>query len=45
MPSLLATCETLFGTRDLYLVLGLEKKTANSSQIKKAYHKVRRYSI
>ena len=39
MPSLLATCEELFNTRNLYEVLALEK-TANNSQIKKAYHKV-----
>lgn len=39
MPSLLASCEELFHTRDLYAVLELEK-TATSGQIKKAYHKV-----
>jgi len=39
MPSLLSSCEELFGTKDLYQVLGLVKE-ANSQQIKKAYHKV-----
>jgi len=38
MPSLLASCEELFNSKDLYEVLGAEK-TANSAQIKKAYHK------
>ena len=36
---ILATCEELFGTTDLYQVLGVEK-TASSGQIKKAYHKM-----
>ena len=40
MPSLLASCEELFNSKDLYEVLGAEK-TANSAQIKKAYHKVK----
>ena len=39
MPGLLDTCEELFQTKDLYQVLGIEK-SANASQIKKAYHKV-----
>ena len=36
---LLATCSELFGSSDLYSVLGIEK-TATASQIKKGYHKV-----
>ena len=36
---IITTCEELFGTRDLYEVLGLEK-TASAGQIKKAYHKI-----
>ena len=36
---ILTTCEELFGTTDLYQVLGVEK-TASSGQIKKAYHKM-----
>ena len=36
---ILATCEELFGTKDLYEVLGVEK-TAGAGQIKKAYHKI-----
>ena len=36
---IITTCEELFGTTDLYQVLGLEK-TASSGQIKKAYHKM-----
>lgn len=39
MPGLLETCDELFETKDLYVVLGIDK-TANSGQIKKAYHKV-----
>ena len=39
MPGLLETCDELFQTKDLYVVLGIDK-TANSGQIKKAYHKV-----
>lgn len=39
MPGLLETCDQLFDTKDLYEVLGIDK-TANSGQIKKAYHKV-----
>jgi len=39
MPGILATCEELFGTKDLYTVLGIEK-TATAGQIKKAYHKL-----
>jgi len=40
MPGgLLDTCEELFQTKDLYQVLGIQK-SANASQIKKAYHKV-----
>ena len=39
MPSLLETCEELFGSRDLYFVLGTDK-TASEGQLKKAYHKV-----
>ena len=39
MPGLLDTCEELFQTKDLYQVFGIEK-SANASQIKKAYHKV-----
>jgi len=38
MPSLLATCEELFGTKDLYKVLNVEKD-ASESEIKKGYHK------
>ena len=38
MP-LLETCNELFGSSDLYTVLGVEK-TASQGQIKKAYHKV-----
>ena len=38
MP-LLETCNELFGSSDLYSVLGVEK-TASQGQIKKAYHKV-----
>ena len=38
MP-LLETCNELFGSSDLYIVLGVEK-TASQGQIKKAYHKV-----
>ena len=38
MP-LLETCSELFGTCDLYTVLGVEK-SASQGQIKKAYHKV-----
>jgi len=37
MP-LLETCNELFGSSDLYTVLGVEK-TASQGQIKKAYHK------
>ena len=35
---ILSTCEELFGSTDLYQVLGLEK-SASAGQIKKAYHK------
>ena len=38
MP-LLETCNELFGSSDLYVVLDVEK-TASQGQIKKAYHKV-----
>ena len=38
MP-LLETCNELFGTSDLYTVLGVERN-ASQGQIKKAYHKV-----
>jgi len=38
MPSLLTTCEDLFGTDDLYKVLNIEK-TAKAAEIKKAYHR------
>jgi len=38
MPSLLSSCEELFGSSDLYVVLGVEK-TATAGQIKKAYHR------
>ena len=38
MP-LLATCQELFGTSDLYEVLGVER-AASQGQVKKAYHKV-----
>ena len=40
MP-LLETCNELFGSSDLYTVLGVER-TASQGQIKKAYHKVLR---
>ena len=33
------TCNELFGSSDLYVVLDVEK-TASQGQIKKAYHKV-----
>jgi len=36
---ILSTCSELFGSRDLYSVLGVER-TATASQIKKGYHKV-----
>ena len=36
---IITTCEQLFGTSDLYQVLGVEK-TASEGQIKKAYHKI-----
>ena len=36
---IITTCEELFGTSDLYQVLGVEK-TASEGQIKKAYHKI-----
>jgi len=36
---ILTTCEELFGTKDLYDVLGVEKD-ASAGQIKKAYHKI-----
>jgi len=39
MPGLVEACKDLFDTENLYEVLGIEK-TANASQIKKAYHKV-----
>jgi len=39
MPGLVETCKELFDTENLYEVLGIDK-TANASQIKKAYHKV-----
>ena len=38
MPSLLSSCEELFGSKDLYKVLGVEKE-ASAGQIKKAYHR------
>ena len=38
MP-LLETCEELFGSRDLYIVLGTDK-TATERQLTKAYHQV-----
>jgi len=38
MPSLLSTCEELFGTQDLYKVLNITKE-ASASDIKKGYHK------
>ena len=36
---ILTTCEELFGSKDLYQVLGVEKD-ASAGQIKKAYHKI-----
>ena len=36
---ILTTCEELFGSKDLYQVLGIEKD-ASAGQIKKAYHKI-----
>ena len=36
---ILTACEELFGSTDLYKVLGIEK-TASAGQIKKAYHKL-----
>ena len=39
MPGILLTCEELFGSKDLYEVLGIEK-SASAGQIKKAYHRV-----
>ena len=36
---LLSTCEELYGSRDLYSVLGVDR-AATAGQIKKAYHKV-----
>ena len=36
---LLSTCEELYGSRDLYAVLGVDR-AATAGQIKKAYHKV-----
>ena len=38
MPGLLDTLEELFGTRDLYAVLDVEKGVGEG-KIKKAYHK------
>jgi len=38
MPSLLSSCEELFGSSCLYTVLGVDR-TASASQIKKGYHK------
>ena len=38
MPGLLDTLEELFGTKDLYAVLDVEKGV-EESKIKKAYHK------
>ena len=38
MPGLLDTLEELFGTRDLYVVLDVEKGVGEG-KIKKAYHK------
>lgn len=39
MPGLLSTIEELFGTKDLYAVLEVDK-SADETKIKKAYHKV-----
>ena len=42
MPGLVETCKELFDTENLYEVLGIDK-SANASQIKKAYHKASKY--
>lgn len=39
MPGLLESCRTLFGTDDLYKVLGIKKK-ASETEVKRGYHKV-----
>ena len=38
MPGLLETVERLFQTKDLYHVLGVDKKSTEA-QVKKGYHK------
>ncbi|XP_055996902.1 dnaJ homolog subfamily C member 9-like [Ostrea edulis] len=39
MPSLLETCRELFGSDDLYEILGVKKESSNKD-VKKGYHKV-----
>ncbi|XP_061183153.1 dnaJ homolog subfamily C member 9-like [Saccostrea echinata] len=39
MPSLLESCQELFGTDNLYEILGIEKDSSNKD-VKKGYHKV-----
>lgn len=39
MPELLESCDELFGTRNLYEILGVEK-TATENEVKKGYYKI-----
>ncbi|XP_072019953.1 dnaJ homolog subfamily C member 9-like [Amphiura filiformis] len=39
MPELLESCDELFGTRNLYEILSLDKK-ANANEVKKGYYKL-----